>query len=255
MIKRKTLIEAYENAYFAVLMHDLAEHEGRGLIEENDILKNDPKFEIPEDARMHILNTVKRAFRKEKTKAAAKYVKRLINKAAVVFLIASILFTAAYAAVPEVRTATKNLIIQVSEVYTSFIMHPSTDRRDEGDFSGAKAMFGYTLPEIPSGYELYHEDYADGFSASLYYLDEDNNYLHISITSGNGTTFNIDTENADSAEQIKINGFDGILVNKNGEVWATLADTEEAYLISIGASNVDAKELLRMLEDIKKLSD
>lgn len=255
MTKRETLIEAYENTYFAVLMHSLAEHEGQQLIEENDRLKNDLAFQVPNDARMRLLNTIKRAFKKEKAKAAAKHAKQLISKIAVVFLIASFLFTAAYAAVPEFRAVTKNLIIHVSEVYTSFIMHPSIDRQDEGDSSGAEAMFGYTLPEIPDGYELRHEDYSDGFSAGRYYSNEDDDYIFISITAGDGITFNMDTENADSVEQIKINGFDGMLVKKNGEVWATLADTEEAYLISIGASNVDAKELLRMLEDIKKLSD
>lgn len=70
--KREQLLENYENAFFAILMNDIAEKEGRKPLEENEELKNSSDFEIPNAIHEHSLKTIRKAFRKKRIAAAVK---------------------------------------------------------------------------------------------------------------------------------------------------------------------------------------
>lgn len=251
MTERERLVEEYENAYFAVLMYDLAEHEGQQLIAENEKLKNDSEFAVPEAVQMRALGTIRRAFRKEKALAALKHSKLFISKVAVVFLMVSALFTTAYAAVPEVRASTLNLLIKVSDVSTSLLMEPGTLADESVD---DKLLLGYRIPEIPDGYELRHEDYSDIFSVALHYTNSSSEYLYFSVVRGENNNYTVDTENAE-IKHIEVNGFDGLLITKDGEKCVTLADTDNGYHISIYGSDIDDKELLRMLSEMVYITE
>jgi len=255
MTERERLIEDYENAYFAVLMHDLAEHEGKQLIVENEKLRNDPLFSVPKSVQMRAIKTIRNAFKREKCLSVVKCSKRLVSTAAVFFLIISALFTTAYSAVPEVRAATLNLLIKVSDVSTLLTMSSENDQDITNDFSGDDTLMGYALPNLPHGYDLLYQEAIPGQSATRYYNDSEENYICISIVSGNEHTLSIDSENAISTQQVYINGFKGLLINKNDRTCVTIADTDRGYFVSIYGSNVDDDVLIGMICDMLPLSN
>ena len=252
MNERERLLEEYEDAYFAILIHDLAEYEGRQFVEENKKLRDDPDFEVPENVHRASLNKIRRAFRKGKIASGFAFSKRVIYKAAVVFLIVSVLFTSAYAAVPELRARTLNLLIEISDVSASLTMKPHDNEAGEKivAFDEKTTLLGYSLPYIPSDYELYYVENDNNYSSSHYYVDSVGNYILFSVTDGNYAKHHIDTENAGRIEWLSIGEYAAMLVEKNGEWSATLADTEKAYFISICASDLSREELLLMLEEM-----
>lgn len=258
MTERERLIEEYEDAFFAVLMHDLAEYEGKKLIIENDNLKNDPAFEVPDYVHKRSLSTIRRAMRKEKVIRGLKFSKRAIYKVAVVFLIASVLFTSAYASVPSFRARTLNLLIEISDVSALLTMSQYDNVPDATNSSlmdEKSTLLGYSIPHISSGYSLSFSESNDNYSATLYYLDSDGNYILISVTNGDHQNHNIDTEKADRIEQLAVSKYDVILVTKDGERCATLADTDKGYFISIYASNISREEILLMLEEMLHIAE
>lgn len=255
MTERERLVEEYENAYFAVLMYDLAEREGQQLIAENEKLKNDSEFAVPEAVQMRALGAIRRAFRKEKALAALKHSKLFISKVAVVFLMVSAIFTTAYAAVPEIRASTLNLLIKVSDVSTLLTMTSQNDEYTACNSHDGGTLFGYNLPKIPDGYKLVYTESPNSISGRRFFIDQNDNYICISVTKGIETSLNVDTEDANSIQEISINGLDGLLVEKNAETYAVLADVDNGFYISICSSSLDNSDLLSMLKEIKKIHD
>ena len=67
MTRREKLQEQYEDALFALLMDDLAIAEGKSAEEENEQLKNDPKYAVPPEVRQRCLNNFQALHEKNNT--------------------------------------------------------------------------------------------------------------------------------------------------------------------------------------------
>ena len=110
MKSRKDLMEQYEDAMFSVMMDEIMSEEGRELLKENERLKADPDFVIPEEVDRRSLKTIARYFSKQKRTRAAHAVWRVFQRISVAAFTAMLLFTGIYAVSPEVRTVTLNLL-------------------------------------------------------------------------------------------------------------------------------------------------
>jgi len=255
MTERERLLEEYEDAYFSLLMYDIAEIEGKRLVEINNALQKDPTFVVPEQVQKRSLKSIRRYFRKQRTLSALKSSRRIISKAAVFFLISTLLFSSVYAAVPEVRANTLNLLIKVSDVSTSLIMDAPSDAPSfEEKGSDADSLLGYKMPEIPDGYELVCENTFGPSFVYRYYQGPNNSYFSISVSNGNNMNYNIDTENAIEISPININGLEGLLVKKAQANRATLIDVANGYYLYIDYSTIEDSEALEMLSEMQKVS-
>lgn len=133
MTRHERLLENYEDAYFALLMEDVAQMEGARLDQLNMELQNDPHAAVPEGLTKRCLKTINAHFSNMRRSSSLRIVKKAINLAAVLIAISTLLFTSAFAISDEFRTATLNLVITANEKYTQLKMKQEDPPQESGN--------------------------------------------------------------------------------------------------------------------------
>lgn len=248
MTRREKLEEQYEDALFALLMDDIADEEGQALLEENERLKHDPSAAVPEELDKKCRKIIRNTFRKEQGRAFGRASYRMFQRVAVVAVLAALLFTVAYAAVPEFQVAVKNLVLTLTETDTSTDMGltPQT-----GYPASSTDIFRFTIPEIPTGYELVasSETATERF---YWYENSDGDVFSVDILRGNESTIlSTDTEDAQNVTNILVNGYSGICTEKDGAVQVTWVDTDQIVFQSIYATALGMDQVLELAQAIK----
>lgn len=255
MTRREQLWENYEEAVFALLMDEVAEEEGKKLLEENERLKQDPSAAIPPEVDRRCRATIRRAFARERRSRAALRSWRILRRLCVAVVLCAILLATAFAAFPQFRINALNLLIQIGDVATTFRMvedTPSSDSEtagiDEVDNSPSvdDSLFGYTLPDIPEGFTETFRSESD-LKISIEFTNQDNDIIYFSLLKElGGGKYNVDTENAQRIENIEIHGFDGLLIEKGNELRIVWGDTEQSIYIMIYGIGVDQDTLMAL---------
>lgn len=253
MSKYEDLVENYEDALFALLMHDVAEEEGAALIKENQCLQNDPEAAVPEAIDRRCRKTIRKAVTKGKSRRTRRTALRVLNKVAVAAMLAILLFTAALAASPSLRAKTLNLLIEVSERATRLTMEsdgeevPSVEHVESSE--NPLVFFGYQIPELPDGFEMIQQD---GISTAKWieYMDTNGNRIRIYIDIRATAALHVDTENAQSVEEVQIQDYEGIFVEKDGHTTITWADTDKQTFIEVSGVGVDREVLSELANKI-----
>ena len=239
MTQREQLRDNYEDALFALLMDEFAEREGERLLEKNERLKLDPDIVISDELDRRCIKTIAKGKRR-KVKYAAY---RMISRVAVAVLAVVVLFGTAYAAFPEVRIRTLNLIIELSDQAASLTLERANNSMQNDDGASAElnedgTLRGYRLPEIPEGFELDYES-DTSVSALIRYANAYGESIGFSVIAAKGTVFNVDTENAEKVENISIHGYSGLLVKKGEGIDITWADTDQNNFIMVSCDGLD----------------
>lgn len=249
MTRIEQLRENYEDALFALLLTEMSQQEGEKLWEENEKLNDDPEFQVPEETDRHCLAAIRKAAARVRRKKAARVTKKVMVRLAVAVLIMNLLFASAFAAIPQVRERTLDLLIRVTDVSTELHMD-NGDYKDEQEEGGAVVqIMGYSIPEMPEGFELVYQDTTEA-DVTLRYENSDREAIDISFTRAPIGSFSMDTEDAD-AKRTRVNNFDAFTIEKNGQLRLVLVDTSKSNYISISSSFVSADELIALAEKIK----
>ena len=249
MTRREKLIDNYEDALFAVLMDKVAEEEGAKLREENQRLQNDPAAEVPEHVDAVARQTIRKAFAGQNRRSALHVARRVLNTVALLVLICSAVFATAYAAFPEVRVKTLNLLIQSSDVASrlSLMEEGNTSGHEDGE---GIMLCGYSLPEIHTfSVVSRNEDMHGGWIR--YKNDDRNSTIRISIVT-NGTEY-IDTENADNIEELSIHGHSGMIVEKGNNIVITWTEEDQRTHITLSCNNLNASFAIQAAEQIVRV--
>lgn len=202
MTKREQLQEQYEDALFALLMDEYAVSSGEKALQENEQLKNDPNFEVPEGTKRRCLNVIRKRFSLQSAQIAGRRAAKLCQRVAAVGFVATLLFTAAFAASSELRISTLNFVTDVFD--DCMILYSDTE---EGILPNVTASW------LPEGYELADYTY-DLKDVNLLYNDSTGNEILVHIYGSNRTSV-VDTENAE-VKYVAINGNEAVTVCKQG---------------------------------------
>ena len=127
MTTREQLEEQYEDAYFALLMHKIAEQDGARLEHLNEELQNDPAAAVPEEIDRKCLKTIDRYFAQKRHAGYWRTSKKILGRVGIVAAIVMLLFTTAFALSEEFRVTTLNLLITIEEKYTELHMEETED--------------------------------------------------------------------------------------------------------------------------------
>ena len=79
MTRHERLLENYEDAYFALLMEDVAQMENARLDRFNTELQNDPHAAVPEGLTKRCLKTINAHFSNMRRSSSLRIVKKAIN--------------------------------------------------------------------------------------------------------------------------------------------------------------------------------
>lgn len=251
MNRREQLQERYEDALFELLMDDVFEMEGETLLQECERLNADPDAAIPEELDRKCRRLIRSSRRKERARSVGRLTARVLKKAAVAAAIAALLMGIAYAAIPEFRVGILNIILKLTEAEQSTRMQFTTEEELKAGKTHA-GFFDYTLPEIPDKYELAYAMEDDTGCYFSYENGKDMIIVDISCN-GEGGISNVDTENAQSVTNIKVNEYDGICVIKDGFVHVTWGDTDHLVFLSVMSNCLDEEKVLALAEATKIL--
>jgi len=217
-------------------MAEIAEKEGKKYLEESERLNKDPSAEIPEALDKKCLGIIKREFTRNNRREVLRIFRKIVNKVAVLTLLAILLFTTAYATIPEVRIKTLNMLIVISDVATSLTFGSDTGRvtYEVSD----DIFFGYVIPHSLDGFSI-TEQGNNSRSAWVTFKNEEGAAITYYIGGSATSVLNVDTEDADSVEQITIHGYEGLVIEKGNQIHVVWGDTDQGKYVSIVGINVD----------------
>ena len=254
MTDRKRLLDNYEDALFALMMDELAEQEGQRLLEENERLKQDPAAAIPEDVDKRCLKTIKRTFARKHHMVVMRLVSAMFRKVAVFAFVVMIMYGTAYAAFPEVRTRTLNLLIEMSDVSVRLTLDESDDSANPGNSvetaSGDGILRGYRLPPTPAGFEILTMG-STSMSGWIRYTDNQKKSIYISISAAENMVRNRDSEDVDPIESIQIHSYDGLIIEKDDRIATTPCDTDRNNFIYVACTGIERNSVIQFAEDIE----
>lgn len=244
MDKIKTqLQENYEDALFALLMDDYAQAEGKRLYAENEKLKNDPAFELPDGMEERGIKAIRKAFRKKKTRSFAKASGRMISRVAVMVLALNIAFGVSFFSAEAFRVEVLNMALNYQETHTTIKF------KGEEETPSSQYSVEDLQNIIPDSYYLdSYEETPDGEYA-LFVGPDGKRIMWDSEPIV--ATVNLDTEDADYVENIYVDGYDGIVVEKNGLSTVMWGDTSAQRIYSIIA-DMTAGDLIALVDLLTK---
>lgn len=248
MTRHEQLTENYEDALFELLMEGVIERESGKIEEEYEQLKSEPGFSVPPELDRSCLAAIKKACRKRRNRYVGKKVYGAFSKIAVIILVILVLFSSAYAAFPAVRVGVLNLVIEVSEIATTLWMDDPQTAVPENE--GSAALVHYSYSGIPDEFSLVSSS-ETSFSSCDYYENSSKKYIEFSTVSAQGTLLNVNTENADSVEELTVSGFKSLLVDRGDLLILTLADTDAGMFITLFTDALSKAELLAIADTIE----
>ena len=243
MTRKEALRERYEDALFALLMDEYADAEGKRLEEENEALQNDPEAAVPESVRRHCMRTIRRCFAARRARSAGRVAAKLLNRVAVVVMVGVMFFTVAFAASPEFRANTLNLVIDVFGEGTTFGL-----RENERSTGNLSSKVHIELNWVPDGFKLVEYD-PDTFGGEEYVYMNNDNELTVSLL-GSQAEVTLDTENA-QVSSININGYSATQIIKDDVTQLIWADEQQGFLIYIYSfGTTPLEDIIRVAENI-----
>lgn len=251
MNEQEKLYEQYEDAFFALLMHAVAEAEGEKLLRINNELISTPTAAIPEVISKRCQNVIKMSYRKESQKQALTHIVHALNRVALVVLVPIILFIGVFAASATVRINTLNFLIEEFDVGTAFLIN-SEDTVQESMLTDYLSAIRQVIPDS-FALELCDED-----SISYTYLFQNTDTAEIEITgyhllNYSGTVM-IDTEDADvQHETLQLQ--DIMIVHKGATYQIVWVNETEQTMTIVRGTNTLLDVLLPIAESIILLQE
>ena len=180
-MKDEQLQEQYEDALFALLMDELAKRQGAEYSRENEALKQDAAFAVPERTYQRCLHVIRRGFAGRRFKKAGKIALLAIRKLSVAVFTLLVLFGAAIAASPRLQSSTLRFLMYFDAKGTTIEARPEENAAYAPDGT-LKVQVGW----IPDGFALTEEWEAEiGFEYT--YRSADDRCVYVNVSGGVGT--------------------------------------------------------------------
>ena len=253
MTRLDYLQDQYEDAYFALLMHEVAEQEGVRLEKLNEELQNNPAVAVPEKIDRKCLKTIDQYFAQKRRADHWRTSKKILSRVGIVAAIVMLLFTTAFALSEKFRVTTLNLLITIEEKYTELHMEEAEDPTagsasvTTDTSTGSDYFDDLEIGWMPEGYTC-----TVNSPNSVYGFENDAGDAFVIDRVSGTTERSVDTENAESIENIVINGLETLRVTKQGCINTIMMDTEHGIFIRVWTSaGISLETNQKMAESIK----
>lgn len=235
------LREQYEDALFALLMEDYMEDEGKKALEENERLKCDDSFIVPEKTRKRCLKTISKFYIRQNIRRSGKVFYKAFTKIAVIVTISGMLFSSALAVSPSLRSRTFNIIMSVYDDKTVF--------RPQDSVLSESHDYNMIAGWLPDGYSLDDES-ENSFLILKSYKNADGEEITVNLFQNDTSILNIDTEDANIQVE-SICGTPALLVEKNGYSQIVWVNEVQGYKVVIESFSEDLSTLTDVAENLK----
>lgn len=244
MSRQELLVEQYEDALFALIMDKVAEVEGQKAIEENQRLKESGEVVIPEELNRRCKQTIRCKTAEKHLKRYGKGFGKVLNKVAIVALMALLLFTTAFATSESFRVKTLNFVMEVFDDRTEIKFVPKDIAAD------STAVPEITAGWLPEGFKLTRTDALKANRVYEYANSDNTAYIAVNIMEMTSVSMALDTEDAKTLS-LQVQGEDAIMVDKGNIkqlVWNLHAD--ENWYCCVITENISEEDMLKFAENI-----
>jgi len=237
--RRSQLIENYEDAIFALAMNDLMMDEGEYWEEENERLKSDKSFTLPEKMNQRCMRAIERTISRRERRRTGSAVWKVTARIAVAFMAVFIAFSFSFMTVSAVREPVLEFFINNYGNGAFVRVEPAIE--DTGMDFGPKWVPATPLQRsIIADEENFHIlrfDYEDGS-----YIKYKEQWL------GDGVNL-IDTEDVIFTKQ-DINDKTIMFAQKNGVITCRWAETKDEtdWVCEMSVYGFDEKIVIRILD-------
>ena len=248
MAEKKELYEQYEEAFFAVLMDQIADAEGEKLLEENHLLQDDPTAAIPAETTRRCLRLIRHQSHKAQRQRTARRSMRIIARIAVAVMSLVVLYAVAFAASETVRVHTLNFLVQELDVGTQYLF-PGDDSGTEDEWM--PDILDVISKTVPSSFTFISSE-ENIFERVYQFQSEDGRTIYVQIWNlkDSAASATIDTEGADVKYQT-IEGQDVMIASKfyTEQVYQIVwVDAAQKYMADIIGRDVSIEDLLPIAE-------
>jgi len=234
---KEDFYEQYDDLVFKAMMSEVAKEEGKRLIAENERLKSDPEFEMPETVYKNGLKTIRKTFREKATKTAGRKAGRIIYRVAVVIMILVLLTAVAFAAFPDLRAEFFNMFLNIYETHTDFSF--TSEKYETYDDLQITTLW------FPSGFELSEKN----GTSEEYWKIWRNGSGTITIKKSTAQTQHIDTENA-KIEPILIQQYSGSIITKPSVCRIIWLNTDNGVTYYVCGEDVDEETVIKIANNL-----
>lgn len=239
MKTREQLLEEYEDAYFALLMNEVAASEWRKALELERQLQEDPDAEVPPDLDRKCLAAIRREFAAKRRRAMGRTARKVLTRVCTAAGIAAFLFLGAFAASEEVRAGTLNLVMETMTDRTQFYFGDKpTDSIPQVD-----------LGWVPDGLVSAGANFNDYGSWCEYRLD--NRYIRAFYFPGDGSRLSVDSEEADSWPVQIAPTVMAKMFYKDGELQIAWGTPDQTAFLSVVGKGVTEEDLLHAAQEVR----
>lgn len=247
MTHRDTLYRNYEDALFALMMESVVQSEGERLLRENVRLKQDPDAALSEALQRRCRKTIDRAFAKQTRQAAGRTAKKVFKVLPLVAVVVAAMVMFAYAAFPEFRSDVLNLLVKhnANSINWSF-----TDDNEIDAQSAVPESPTFSV-QLPEEYVLVAYSNAPDMEQAKYQnMQQDDDYIIISVLHGESAATNTDIQDADYYEEMSIQGYRAILTVKDQLTYITWGDKVLPCYVTLKTTNADLTTARQIAESV-----
>ena len=220
------------------------EQEGAKIIEEAKENNADPDLRISPEERERFYKLIDAEARKKKLREHRKRSKRILNRAAIIFLVVLVGFGTCMLTVDAFRAKFLNMFISQKGDY-AVIGVDSSEAPDDSDLPEWASLPTY----IPEGFTVTSSTFEKDLGGLTDYIKiSDNSTISFLQRPISQLSLHIDTEDLDSYEEIKIKGRDGVLTKKDGFYNLTWQGDEYFFVV---IAQLSKGEVIKIAESVE----
>lgn len=240
MTHREELMQNYEDAFFALMVDEMAEAEGAELLQENERLIADDSFQVPPALHDKCLKMIDRHFKAEKRRTTVHTLKIVLNRVAVAGLVTIMLFASAFAVYEPLRIATLKFMIEVFDDHSAF----SLGTTDDG-VAPEYRVESVTVGWVPEGF-VQTVSFDDPF---LYQYERDGEARITVQCNSAAVSISVDTEDSE-VHSAEVQGQEALYYTKGNEVNLVCPIRGKNAMLIITSEGVSVDELLRVADEL-----
>ena len=237
MTRHEELSEKYTDAYFALLMEEVAIDEGRRLDRENEMLRQDPNVAVPEALNQRCIQIIDRYFAVQRQQKTLQLLKKVMYRVAVLVMIVSTLFTTAYAFSESFR-----MLIGRFDTHAQLRLEAPVTIRNTA------TSYNITVGWLPDGY-VFTEESRSSQSIWRQYAATDGRLIEVSAYIDPNVTISLDSEDAD-VKPLEIQGKPALMIEKEGDVQIAWVDPEIGVLWEIFGEGTAENSIIQVAEHV-----
>lgn len=242
------VIEELMDLKIKLAMINYSEMDGKALLEENKKLNRDEQYSLKSEVKAKFIRRLNSHYYGQKGKEFFYSFHRVGNKVAVILLIIMASLWISMFTVEAVRTRVLNLMLDIQEEYTNIhLKEKENNTRIESEFN-INWENAYAPHFIPEGYTISNL-IEDKNLKTIQYSNIENSMI-IFQQYVEGSSINIDTEDADVISNVTVQEAEGMLVVKGDVVTVAWSNDYYILLLYVYQGDLSNEEVLEIAESV-----